>query len=81
MELCRYQGYSRTHANTSGARRQPRGSLCSTGAGRPYPARAYSTFTSLGFGVNPGMRPRLATGRPATTLRSMVMSMGRALEM
>ena len=56
VELCRYQGYSRTHANTSGARRQPRRSLCSTvpavltRPGPTAPSRAWGSASTRGCG-------------------------------
>lgn len=51
-------------------------------AGRFLPAPvSHRIFCSRVPGVIPGMRPRLATGCPATSLRSMVMSMGRLPEM
>lgn len=38
----------------------------------------YRMRSRRGLRVRPGMRPRLATGRPSTSLRSPVKSMGLA---
>ncbi len=55
------------------------------GAGGPVQAplrqAARSTLASLGLGVMPGIRPRLAIGRPSISLMSPVKSIGLAPEM